>query len=301
MKITVIIPTLNEGQYLPKLLESLKKQTFSDFEIIVADSSSKDDTPKIAKKYGAKVIEGGKNPAAGRNNGAKFARGHFLYFFDADVKLPKNFLEKSYDEIEKRYLDLATCEFKPLSNLKIDKIMHNFVNLYTKINQFSDPHAAGFCIFVSRRLFERVGGFDESLKMAEDHDFVKRASAFRPLRVLESSKIYVSVRRLRKEGRFTLLKKYLTVELYRAVKGEMTDHVIEYEMGSFHKREKRKPKERLIRIENQLRKVNKEYKQFAKRYLDIRSFTGSANKNLKRIIDHLDKVNKSFKKFELKK
>ena len=57
MILSIIIPTYNEEEYLPVLLESIKQQDFSDYEIIVADADSKDNTVKIAEEYGCIVVE----------------------------------------------------------------------------------------------------------------------------------------------------------------------------------------------------------------------------------------------------
>ena len=244
MKISIIIPTLNEELYLPLLLKSIRRQSFEDYEVIVADSHSRDNTVALAKQFGAKVVNGGL-PAKGRNSGARAAQGDFYFFFDADVILPNDFLQKAYDEMQDRYLDLATCEVSPLSDLYIDKVLHNLANLSIRMSQYTNPHAAGFCILSTRRLFEIAGGFDESLTMAEDHDFVKRASRYRPLRVLESTPIMVSVRRLEKEGRTILVSKYVEVELYRIFKGELKTKVIDYEFGNFQKKPAGKQSKRL--------------------------------------------------------
>ena len=58
-KISIIIPTLNEEDYLSLLLESIKQQNFKDYEIIVVDASSTDDTLKIAQNYGCSIVGGG--------------------------------------------------------------------------------------------------------------------------------------------------------------------------------------------------------------------------------------------------
>ena len=91
MKLSIVIITKQEQDYLPKLLDSLKQQTFNDFEIIVSDAQSKDNTRKIAKEHNCKIVEGGL-PSKGRNNGVKKAKGKYLLFLDADVVLPKDFL-----------------------------------------------------------------------------------------------------------------------------------------------------------------------------------------------------------------
>ena len=218
MEISIVIPTLNEQVLLPNLLKDLQDQTFRDFEIIVADAGSKDQTVEIAHSLGAKVIPGGM-PAVGRNKGAQAANGSFLVFLDADTRVSPTFLAEVRDELENRFLDLATCEVVPLSENTIDSLLHEFANLAIKLGQFTDPHAPGFCIIISKRLFNRIGGFKEDLKLAEDHDLVKRASQFRPLRVLNAPRVQVSVRRLEKEGRVKLISKYRAVELYRILFG----------------------------------------------------------------------------------
>jgi len=260
---SIVIPTLNEEKYLPKLLESIKRQTFKDYEVIVADAGSTDKTKKIAKKYGAKVVKGGM-PGPGRNRGAEVAKGKILFFFDSDVKLPPNFLKNAYDQMQERYLDLATCEFRPLSNLYIDKVMHDFANSSIKLSQFNNPHAPGFCIFVTKRLFDRVSGFDETIKLAEDHDFVKRASKVRPLRTLNKVKIYVSVRRLRKEGRLVLIGKYAKAEYFRMTRGELRDDSVEYEFANFTKKMDKPLEKKLGDIEKSINKMNMDYNKFRK-------------------------------------
>ncbi|MCK5373227.1 MAG: glycosyltransferase, partial [Candidatus Aenigmarchaeota archaeon] len=55
-ELSIIIPTLNEEYYLPKLLESIKIQTYKDYEIIVSDSCSDDKTVDVAKSFGAKIV-----------------------------------------------------------------------------------------------------------------------------------------------------------------------------------------------------------------------------------------------------
>ncbi|MGB7568865.1 MAG: glycosyltransferase [Chitinivibrionales bacterium] len=265
MKISIIIPTLNEEHYLPLLLSSIQKQSFKGYEVIVADAHSRDTTVRIAERFGAKVVDGGM-PARGRNNGARVAHGDFLFFLDADVVLPGEFLQHAHDEMQERYLDLSTCEVMPLSDLRVDRVLHSLANLSIRMGQYTSPHAAGFCILSAKRLFERVGGFDESLTMAEDHDYVKRASRFRPLRVLDSTQISVSVRRLEKEGRAILVNKYVQVELHRIFKGELKTEVIEYEFGNFQKQVTDKQSRRLAAFEAKLTQLDKKLREFKERH-----------------------------------
>ena len=128
--LTIVIPTKNEEEFLPKLLDSIRKQTLQPAEIIVADAGSTDRTREIAKAYGAKIIEGGM-PGPGRNRGAVNAKTEFLLFLDADVELrDPEFLEKAIGEMKERKLDLATCDVFPLSDdLRLSSTSASFSSL----------------------------------------------------------------------------------------------------------------------------------------------------------------------------
>jgi glycosyltransferase involved in cell wall biosynthesis len=230
MKASVIIPTLNESALLPGLLDRLDGQTFRDFEVIVADAGSKDGTREICRSRGVILTEGGM-PAVGRNAGAAVAKGDRLFFFDADVMPPPDFLEKALEEMTSEGIRLATCWFEPDSDNPLDQLLFELANHFVKLSLKTDPHAGGFAIFVDRDLFERVGGFDETLKLAEDHDFVKRAARHAPLHMLESTQIRMSVRRLVKDGRFSYSAKCIQVELHRLFKGEITEDIVDYQFG----------------------------------------------------------------------
>ncbi len=289
--ISIVVPALNEEKFLPILLESIKRQTFKDYEVIVADAGSTDKTKTIAKKYGAKVVPGGM-PGPGRNRGAEVATGEFLFFFDSDVHLPDDFLEKAYGEMQDRFLDMATCEFLPESDLQLDKIMFKLANLHVKLNQTFNPRAAGFCIFITKRLFDRVGGFDESVKIAEDHDLVDRASKFRALGFLNSVQLTVSIRRLEKEGRFSLVEKYLQVEMHLFTKGSIKEDIIEYEFGNFKNDEDRKKSKKVLdEIENNLIKIEGQYNKLTK---NIKSGINEMQATRTKWMETLDDMGKSF-------
>lgn len=90
-KISVIIPAFNEENFLPKCLESLKKQDFKDFEIIVVDNNSKDKTSEISKKFGVKILkEKNQGAAFAREAGFLKARGKIIATTDANTILPRN-------------------------------------------------------------------------------------------------------------------------------------------------------------------------------------------------------------------
>lgn len=227
--LSIIIISKNEEEFLPRLLKSIKKQTFKEYELILSDAESTDKTRTIAKRYGCKIIKGGL-PSIGRNNGAKIAKNDLLLFLDSDVKLPINFLKKTVNEFKKRNLVTATPIYKPMTKKFIDKIFYKIYNTWAVFTQKFDPHSAGICIFSKKTTFNKLKGFKERLLMGEDHDFVKRSIKFGKFRILKSEVILVDVRRLDIEGRWMLAGKYLKGLIYRTFKGEMYKLPFKYEL-----------------------------------------------------------------------
>ncbi|MFH1621245.1 MAG: glycosyltransferase [Patescibacteria group bacterium] len=231
-RLSIVIPTKNEEKVLPKLLDSIKGQTFSDYEIIVADAFSTDKTTDIAESFGARVIQGGM-PGPGRNRGAEAASGELVFFFDADVQLPSiRFLDVCLGEMQRKKFDVATCKVKPLSRKPIDRALHEAYNAFAVTTEKIRPHAPGFCILVRREAHRGINGFDEEVVLGEDHDYVQRASKMGfKFGLLRSYPIAVSVRRLEKDGRLALALKYVYAEMYMLAKGSIKDPLFEYLMG----------------------------------------------------------------------
>lgn len=175
MKISVIIPTYNEEKYLPILLKCIFKQTLKPVEVIVADNYSKDQTREIAKEFGAKVIDGGIQ-SVGRNNGAKIAKGEILIFIDADISFDEKFLENCLKQFISSNIDLGVCKFS-LKSKNFSQIIHNMLtNISMEFRKRTkNPLVNGGVIICKKKVFESIGGFDESLKISEDQKFFKVA------------------------------------------------------------------------------------------------------------------------------
>ncbi|MBI4592170.1 glycosyltransferase [Candidatus Uhrbacteria bacterium] len=229
--LTIVIPTKNEEDYLPKLLESIHKQTLQPSEVIVADAHSTDATREMARSFGSKVVEGGLI-SFGRNAGAREAKTDFILFLDADVELrDPEFLEKAVGEMLERRLDLATCDVFPLSDQFIDHFLHKAYNTYARAWGSLYPHAPGFCLLVRRDLHEKIGGFDEQVTFCEDHDYARRANLVGTFGLLKSTKIPVSIRRLDRDGRMKIAIKYMLAELHLAFLGPIRHNRFHYTFG----------------------------------------------------------------------
>lgn len=227
LPVSIIIPTFNEERSLPTLLTALKSQSVCPKEIIVADAFSADHTRSIAKAFGCQVIDGGL-PAKARNNGARYAKEPILLFLDADVALPPRFLEQTIAEMKRRNLDISSCFVSPRSSLKVDHLLHSFANHYMRFTQKFHPHIPGCCIFVKKELHQKISGFDESIILAEDHDYLRRARKFGKFSYLKCYKIPISVRRLSKEGRVKIALKYIAIELHLIFLGRIRKNIFHY-------------------------------------------------------------------------
>ncbi len=224
--LSIIIPTLNEEKYLPILLSQIKKQNFTDYEIIVADAGSKDKTVEIAKSFGCKIVKGGL-PARGRNEGAKVAKGEMFLFMDADnIYLPDGFLEKLISEFKRRNLGVASFPIYPKGNF-IDKICYFFYNKFVEIFQRWTAFATN-SVLIKREIFERIGGFDEEILIGEDHDLAKRASKISKFGFIKTEPVLTSPRRFEIEGRLKTYGKYLLAGLYMLFFGPVKKKIFEY-------------------------------------------------------------------------
>jgi len=234
--LSIIIPALNEEEYLPLLLESIDKQDFKDYEIILADAGSKDKTLEIAKKYGCIIAPGGL-PAKGRNEGAKIAKGELLFFLDADAVLPDNFFEKALTEFEFRKLELASFCLVPLPKSKFSSFLLNvFYNQPIVLMESALPHAA-MGIFCKKELFEKLGGYDEDVKLAEDHYLARRAQKLfkAKLGIIKSTEIFVSDRRFKTDGWFSVGIRYFLCELHMIFIGPVRSDIFNYKFNHYKK------------------------------------------------------------------
>ncbi len=241
--LTVVVITKNEEKNLPVLLESIRHQTLQPREVIVSDANSTDKTRKIAKKYGARIIDGGL-PSVGRNRGAEAAQSDYVLFLDADVELrDPEFLEKSLGEMLEKNYGLATCDVFPLSDAFVDHFMHKAYNSYVRAWGSMFPHAPGFCMFVKKDLHHQMNGFDEQISFCEDHDYAQRFKKIGNFGFLKSTKIPVSIRRLDRDGRMKIAVKFMMAELHLAFLGPIKHDKFKYTFG--HKKKKAEKKEKV--------------------------------------------------------
>lgn len=282
MILSIIIPTYNEEEYLPNLLESIEKQSFTDYEIIIADANSTDRTREIAEEHGCTIVEGGL-PGVGRNNGAKVAKGEYLLFLDSDLELTDDYLRNVLYEFRMEKLGIAITQMHPLSSKIEDKIFHEFANYFMISVEKIKPHGAGCYGIISRKeLHDECRGFDESLTFGEDTDYIERLAKKEKFRVLRNAKIGVSTRRLEEEGITTLIRQYgkSTVNDFL---GKRTDaSALNYNFG--HEKVTTDKLSRLERTTARLNKIKESYNESIQKINSTRPQLKPKRKRNKKIV-----------------
>ncbi len=236
--ISVIVITLNEAERIGNILGDLTKQTYRQFEVIVVDSNSDDDTCQLAQHFSDKLPAltvynmGKRGVSLGRNTGATLANYERLLFLDADVRLDNDFLAKACALLDKKSLKVAGV-YMNADNLPPWFFMgYQLFNAGIFISQFFSPTAVGACIFSSQSVHEQLGGFDESITLCEDCDYVNRAKKIARYSMLPLT-FRFDPRRLRQDGFIRTGAKYLHANLHRILVGEIRGNKIRYEFGHY--------------------------------------------------------------------
>jgi glycosyltransferase involved in cell wall biosynthesis len=230
VRLSCVIPALNEERHLGQLLSDLQRQTQSPDELIVVDAGSSDATVRIAEQSQAVVLHGEPPIARGRNLGGYSATGDLIFFLDADTRLPETFLEDFASEVDRRCLDIACPRYLPYDSTPTIRVIHTFWNLVLKVFERTLPSGAGHCIALRSKLFRQSRGFDPSLKF-DDIELVRRLSKERRFGYVGTS-VLVSDRRYREEGILRTFLLHLLMALAFAVgKFEWANNVT-YEFGN---------------------------------------------------------------------
>lgn len=165
--ITVIIPAYNAARTLEPCLRALAESDVKPLECIVVDDGSKDNTPEVARQFGATVLptEGRRGPAHARNVGASKARGDIVFFIDADICVQPNTVSRvlnrfatdpGMDAVIGSYDD-APEQQDVLSMYR--NLMHRYVHQHSRVQ--AGTFWSG-CGAIRRSVFLKYGGFDES-------------------------------------------------------------------------------------------------------------------------------------------
>lgn len=167
--VSIIIPCFNYGNFLHEAIESVLAQTYNNYEILVIDDGSTDDTKTIASKFKNKIKyyykrNGGDSDA--RNYGLTKAMGEYIVFLDADNKLDENFLVKTLNFIESNNnIAYVYTQLKYFGLLNGQSKFDDYNLEKLKYNNFIDA-----CALIKSYIFHHVK-YDINFKVFQDWDF----------------------------------------------------------------------------------------------------------------------------------
>lgn len=203
--LSVIIPTLNEAEQLPALLDDLAAQADVALEIIVGDGGSSDRTGEIAAERGIRVVSAGRGRGRQMNAAARQARGEQLLFLHADSRLDNpQLLATAVATLDSDCARMGNDSVAGHFRLRFVRSRSGHERAYryaegksafNRVNTTNGDQG----LLLSRAFFERIGGFDESLPFLEDQQLAERIRCCGRLITLPGE-LYTSARRFEAEG-----------------------------------------------------------------------------------------------------
>jgi rSAM/selenodomain-associated transferase 2 len=209
LKVSIIVPTLNEAQGLTKTLTQI--QQLFPYELVVSDGGSRDGTLEIAEEFAEHVVKGSTGRALQMNEGARVANGDIFLFLHADSRIEPASYEKMLHSLESSekiggafslYIDSDKWSLRMIARL---------ANLRSKYFGVAYGDQA---FFVKNSIFQQMNGFAD-LPICEDIDFFKRLRKLGPV-ILLKEKVFTSSRRWLKEGVwYTTLRNILIATFFK--------------------------------------------------------------------------------------
>jgi glycosyltransferase involved in cell wall biosynthesis len=197
--VSAVIPCYNYAHFLPSAIDSVLVQTEGQYEIIVVDDGSTDNTRSVATGYGERVhyvYQANAGLSAARNTGIRFATQPFVTFLDADDLWHPEFLRRmmqAHASASRPYGLVATKATPidpngvPIPRVRRDQALHGDLTCRDIIMRTCFP-----CNVVARReVFERCGYFDETLRSSEDRDMWIRVGACFPIFLLSEALVLI--------------------------------------------------------------------------------------------------------------
>ncbi|GAA4412922.1 glycosyl transferase [Advenella faeciporci] len=177
--ISIIIPIYNSDKYISRTIQSVIKQTYKDFELILVDDGSTDLTSEICKEFTSKderiifTCQKNNGVSSARNRGIELARGEWIYFLDSDDHIEKNFFEKISVYFNDT-IDIIQVGTKRVKNSQIISYRQSLKNHEVKkITGFSDfiktSNIGSLCVWlhiIRRQIIE-----DKNIRFSEDMQY----------------------------------------------------------------------------------------------------------------------------------
>ena len=202
-KFSIVIPVYNVENYIGKCLESIKNQTFKDYEIIVVDDGSNDNSMKIVKKYDTKIINSSHvGVSEARNIGAKQAKGEYLIFLDSDDYWDKDLLKELTKSMDNKP-DLIRFQARTVND---EGIMNDYneTEFYDKTGEEAFNIISQFHYIESVWIYAIKRSYYSKEKFAFKKDTIHEDFGLTPLIIIKAGKVncinYIGYNYYRRSG-----------------------------------------------------------------------------------------------------
>jgi len=190
-QVSVIIPTFNRGWIIQEALESVLSQEYSDFELIIVDDGSTDDTASVLDQFQPDirlVRQPNRGVSAARNRGMSVSRGNYIAFLDSDDLWLPSKLQRQVDFFDS-HPEALICQTEEIwiKNGKrlIPGEKHRKASGYIFDRSLQLCLVSPSAVMMRRRLFDDCGNFDEDLPACEDYDLWLRISSRIPIHLID--------------------------------------------------------------------------------------------------------------------
>lgn len=209
--LSFVIPTKEEAAYIGRTLEHLvaaRERDSLDIRLIVVDGGSADGTVERSRLADLVVSDcplACESIGHARNVGATMSRSKLIFHTDADVLIPDlaaflGRVEVAFDDPDVAGVTAPVVPY-PWDARPLDRVMHGLINLAVRcavpLGAFL---ALGECQIVRRSAFDAIGGYDGSIALGEDRDFLQRLAKHGRVSYLGDLRVFHSARRYRKLG-----------------------------------------------------------------------------------------------------
>ncbi len=270
---TVIIPTFNRAAFLPRAISSVLAQKGVEFELIIVDDGSTDNTPALLESFVAQqkirpFWQANQGPSSARNLGIQEAKGEWIAFLDSDDEWMPGKL-KAQLEFFRKNPDHLLCQTEEIWIRNGKRV--NPMKKHQKYGGWIFEKCLPLCVvspsavMMHRKLFDEIGLFDESLPACEDYDLWLRIAARHPIGLIEKpyilkygghadqrSREFPAMDRFRIQSLSKILREgILNAEQVKAARETIQEKAEIYIQGAL-KRGKEKEAEKLRKILQQL-------------------------------------------------
>lgn len=177
--ISIVLPVYNGAKFLRESIDSVLAQTYTNWELLIVDDCSTDETPSIAQEYAQRdsrirYYRNEQNLRLPRNlnKGFSLTRGDYLTWTSDDNRYRPEALEKMHDALAHSCAQFVYCSMDIID--EGDKLIETYIAKPGSIKRLVGFNTVGACFLYTRKAYEAVGDYDHEMILVEDYDYWQR-------------------------------------------------------------------------------------------------------------------------------